>query len=45
MTNVIRVAFLLFSIHKIVQSANADKIANLAQHPKCLGTADLNKQI
>jgi len=28
-----------FSIHKVVRSADADKIANLARHPKSLGTA------
>jgi len=29
---------LFFSTHKIVRSANADKITKLAQHPKSLGT-------
>jgi len=31
--------FLFFSIHKVVWPADADKITNLAQHPKSLGTA------
>jgi len=33
--------FLFFSVRKIVRPVDADKIANLAQHPKCLGTAVL----
>jgi len=32
----------LFSIHKIVRSADTDKIANLAQQTKSLGTAALD---
>jgi len=41
-TSVVRVVFfLLFLIHKTVWPADAGKIANLAQHPKSLGTADL----
>jgi len=28
----------VFSTHKIVRPANADKITKLAQHPKSLGT-------
>jgi len=31
--------FLFFSIGKLVRPVDADKIANLAQHPKSLGTA------
>jgi len=42
-TDVMRVVSFLFSIHKIVWPAEADKIANLAQHPKSLGTAGLNQ--
>jgi len=38
-----RVVFFVFSIHKIVRPANPDKIANLAQHPKSLGTAVLKE--
>ena len=38
-----RVVF-FFSILKTVWPADADKIANLAQHPKCLGTAALNDE-
>jgi len=37
-----RVVLFLFSIHKIDRPADADKIANLAQHLKRLGTAVLN---
>ena len=38
-TNVINVmpAVFVFSIRKIVRPVDADKIANLAQHPKSLG--------
>ena len=39
--NVMRVVFFLFSIHEVVRPVDADKIANLAQHPKSLGTAIL----
>jgi len=40
-TNVINVipAVFVFSIRKIVRPVDADVIANLAQHPKSLGTA------
>jgi len=38
-----RVVFFLLSIHKIVWPADADKIANLAQHPKSLGTATVKQ--
>jgi len=40
-TSVMRVVFVLFSIHEIVRPADADKITNLAQYPKSLGTAAL----
>jgi len=33
-----------YSIHKTVCPADADKIANLAQHSKSLGTAALNDE-
>jgi len=29
-----------FSIHKILRRTDADKIGNLTQHPKSLGTAE-----
>jgi len=32
---------LFFSMHKTVRPADTDKVANLAQHPKRLGTAAL----
>jgi len=35
-------AVFVFSICKILWPVDADKIANLAQHPKSLGTADLD---
>ena len=44
-TSVMRVVFFLFSIHKIVRPADADKIANLAQHPKSLGTAGIYSRV
>ena len=46
-TNVINVMPAVFelSIRKIVWPMDADKIANLAQHPKSLGTADLKYYI
>jgi len=44
MWRVLCVLYFLFSIHKIVRPADADKIANLAQHPKSLGTAALSDQ-
>jgi len=31
-----------FSIHKIFRSADADKMANLAQDTKSLGTTDID---
>jgi len=34
-------AVFVFSIRKIARPVNADKITNLAQQPKSLGTADL----
>jgi len=37
-----RIVFLLFSIQKIVWPADANKIANLDQHLKSLGTADVH---
>jgi len=40
-TSVIRVELFLFSIHKIDRPTDADKIANLVQHPKSFGTAVL----
>jgi len=42
-TNVINVipAVFVFSIRKIVRPVDADKTANLAQHPKSFGTADI----
>jgi len=42
-TNAINVipAVFVFSIRKIIRHVDVDKIANLAQHPKSLGTADL----
>jgi len=33
---------LFFSMHKTVRPANIDKVADLAQHPKSLGTTVLN---
>jgi len=32
---------LIFSIYEVVRPADANKIANLAQHPKRLGTAGI----
>jgi len=37
------VRVLFFSIHKVVRPADSDKIANLARHPKSLGTAALQQ--
>jgi len=41
-TNVMRVVFCFISVHKRVRPTDADKIANLAQHPKRLGTAGVD---
>jgi len=35
----------LFSIHKTVWPMDADKIANLIQHPKSLGTAGVQHEV
>jgi len=35
-------AVFVISIRKIVRPVDADEMANLAQHPKSLGTADVN---
>jgi len=43
-TSVMVHMFLLLSIHKVVRPADADKITNLAQHPKSLGTAGLEPE-
>ena len=40
-TSFMGVVLFLFSIHKVVRPADADEIANLAQHQKSLGTAAL----
>jgi len=34
--------FVFFSVHKTTRRVDADKIINLAQLPKRLGTADLD---
>jgi len=39
------VAVHFFSIHKTFRPTDADNIANLAQHPKRLGTAGLMNEL
>jgi len=34
----------IFSIHRVVQPVNTDKIVNFAQHPKSFGTAAIHGQ-
>jgi len=38
------VIFCFFSIHEVVRLVNANKIGNLAQHPKSSGTATVGLQ-
>jgi len=36
---------LFFSMHKTVRPADIDKVANLAQHPKSLGTTAIGYRL